>query len=307
MGTVNVDSVSTPSQLGQLFQAIWPKDLLSAKSAVALWVCVALSVPLWLIFIMSLIGPSDVWSALRNPDGLTIAQLGALGDSFAPLTCLFSGLAFAGVLMTLAAQKTEMTAMREQMRVDRINDLLLLLMGEFQRARADITLRRGSNRQVTGSDAVFELTQEIQKQLKLARARSPKEDPLISLRSAIRDLHNPMLRELSVSGSQYLSLVSSMVELIYSCPADDRKTYRPLVESFFSTQDFFLSHYYFLANKDPDFHKKVESIAFFESIGAIPALVLMDGGPYFLPSAYACPSDQWDKMVEAKNNQIKST
>jgi len=44
----------------------------------------------------------------------TIAQSGIFGDSFGPLTSLFSGLAFAGVIITILLQKEQLEEQRNE-------------------------------------------------------------------------------------------------------------------------------------------------------------------------------------------------
>ena len=50
---------------------------------------------------------------------MSIAQTGVFGDSFGILTSLFSGLAFAGLIITILMQKQELTLQREELSLTR--------------------------------------------------------------------------------------------------------------------------------------------------------------------------------------------
>lgn len=48
-----------------------------------------------------------------------VSKLGTFGDSFGVLTCLFSGLAFAGMIITLLMQKEELALQRKEFELNR--------------------------------------------------------------------------------------------------------------------------------------------------------------------------------------------
>ncbi len=51
---------------------------------------------------------------------LTIGQAGVFGDSFGIITSMFSGLAFAGMIITILLQREELGLQREELRETRL-------------------------------------------------------------------------------------------------------------------------------------------------------------------------------------------
>ncbi len=82
-------------------------DLFKKHKVVFLYVFVA-----WIIFYISIIFISDL--EFRFPPSLSLNSLGLFGDSFNILTSLFTGLAFAGVIVSVILQTQELKETREE-------------------------------------------------------------------------------------------------------------------------------------------------------------------------------------------------
>ena len=260
---------------------------------------VVLSVVLYGLAIVIVLGPSDVLHALTTENAVSVSDLGSFGDSFSVLTCLFSGLAFAGVLMSLTAQRAEMREMRVQMRLDRATQLLMLLMEKFIEVRREITVRTKAGAELRGDKAVSHLQMGLFEEFAQAKSSRPAdESPLELLREITRGGGvSSIVTSIHLQLGQYLRLIVAMIELLSDVPDEDRERFRVVSESVFSTHDFFLVHHWFLVTKDRDFLDKIERVKFFSPIGAILAMVLMKGGPYHSPEAYGSTADVWEKLA----------
>ena len=76
-----------------------------------LWICLGLA-----LFIVAMWGiPIPVWWLLGQPQGV-----GTFGDMFGVVNALFSGLAFAGIIVAIWMQKEELGLQRKEMKESRI-------------------------------------------------------------------------------------------------------------------------------------------------------------------------------------------
>lgn len=97
----------------------------------------------------------------------SVANAGALGDSFGWLNSVFSGLAFVGVIWTLIHQREELKESRESSRIDRFETTFFQLISMLRRNLEDIRVPRpdGGN-QIYGVDALSFYTKNSNDRLK---------------------------------------------------------------------------------------------------------------------------------------------
>ena len=69
-----------------------------------------------LVFLTYIGYGSLVWFSTPDFDVKSIEKLGVFGDSFGVLTSLFSGLAFAGMIVTILLQHNELKLQREELK-----------------------------------------------------------------------------------------------------------------------------------------------------------------------------------------------
>lgn len=70
----------------------------------------------------------------------TIEKAGVFGDSFGVITSLFSGLAFAGLIVTILLQRQELTESREIFKKQKFDDAFFRLLDFYQRNLNAITI-----------------------------------------------------------------------------------------------------------------------------------------------------------------------
>ncbi|EGA64943.1 putative phage abortive infection protein [Vibrio brasiliensis] len=109
---------------------------------------------------------------------LSINSSGVFGDSFGMLTSLFSGLAFAGLIITivmqrdelalqrqelnltreeLSGQKEEMKAQNATLKVQRFENTFFKMLDVLENCRNDITVKNPNDRNYHGRDAIKKL------------------------------------------------------------------------------------------------------------------------------------------------------
>ncbi len=104
------------------------------KRSFFLLFAVTASVIIYAVAIIYIISPVENFS---------IANIGAFGDSFGVLTSLFSGLAFAGLIITIVQQKEELSLQREELVLTR-NELAGQKV-EFSQQNQTLKLQRFEN------------------------------------------------------------------------------------------------------------------------------------------------------------------
>lgn len=85
-----------------------------------------------------------------------IGKAGALGDTFGALTSLFSGLAFAGLIITVLLQRQELKEAREIFQKQKFEDAFYRLLDFHLRNLSAIKIKTGDNSDdsITGVDAI---------------------------------------------------------------------------------------------------------------------------------------------------------
>ena len=99
----------------------------------------------WSLFLKAALLVTCIWAASAMVLVLTVddfSKSGTFGDSFGVLNTLFSGLAFAGIVMSIKMQNDEMREQRKELQKQKIaaqlyhrERMFLLLMDEFKKSR----------------------------------------------------------------------------------------------------------------------------------------------------------------------------
>ena len=99
----------------------------------------------WSLFLKAALLVTGLWAASAMVLALTVddfSRSGTFGDSFGVLNTLFSGLAFAGIVMSIKMQNDEMREQRKELQKQKIaaqlyhrERMFLLLMDEFKKSR----------------------------------------------------------------------------------------------------------------------------------------------------------------------------
>ncbi|MBL0662786.1 putative phage abortive infection protein [Aeromonas caviae] len=131
-----------------------------------------------LIFVcMIVIGYAALLIIITWPiSNYTIAQAGVFGDSFGIITSLFSGLAFAGMIITILLQKDELALQREELKATReelseqkiifktqnFNDSFFRLLDYHKQNLADLTIKnKEKNEVLKGIDGLAYLLDKL--------------------------------------------------------------------------------------------------------------------------------------------------
>jgi hypothetical protein len=258
---------------------------------------------MWGVAVIWLLDLRDVLSALSKPGRLRIEDVGALGDSFGVVTSLFSALAFAAIVLTLLYQREEMRDMRAQMKGDRLSLLFNDQVSRLRECRNNLSIDV-LGRSYVGSGAVFLAAGHVNEQVKKKSMRHGDTLPIDVVREVMRSLNDFELIQINNGLSDYVAIIKSSTELLFTIAPEDRAPLQMLFGSVLDTSDYIYLHYYFMANTDPPFHEQLAEVGFFEHIGPRVLLTMLNSGPYFHALAYGCGEDEFKIMVE-KSAEIK--
>ncbi|MGA4606140.1 putative phage abortive infection protein [Pseudoalteromonas maricaloris] len=200
---------------------------------------------------------------------LSISSSGVFGDSFGPLTSLFSGLAFAGLIITilmqrdelalqreelsltrkeLSGQKKEMQAQNETLKVQRFENTFFKMLEFLENCRNDIAL--SSNKR--GRDAIKDLYESFSS----AYLHTPVRDNIYSMKvgysmkdeckhlSGISKQYFNFYREYGDELGQYYRTLYNLLKLVDRATfIDDKSVYTNLVRAQLSRYELLLLFY----------------------------------------------------------------
>ena len=186
----------------------------------------------------------------------SIAQSGVFGDSFGLLTSLFSGLAFAGLIITILMQKEELALQRDE---------LLLTRKELSGQRKELAIQNTTMIHQNFENTFFRmlsLHNDIVKEMDLA-----KGGKIIKGRDVFKKLHEYLMsssigQKLYSSGlaeidtnymeyyigrqheiGHYFRNLYNIVKFVHESPVQNKKLYTNIVRAQLSSYELFFLFY----------------------------------------------------------------
>jgi hypothetical protein len=165
-----------------------------------------------------------------DTSSFSLTTAGSLGDSFGIVNSLFSGLAFAGVIVTILLQRQELTESREIFRIQRFEGSFYRLLELYRKNLEDIRIVDAENATTHhGIDALSVLGKRL-------NATMQQYIPLLDIEEG-RVLHETQLfidvQKILVRQARYLGTLRSLLELVErDLPSDEeRSPYRDILAS----------------------------------------------------------------------------
>lgn len=159
---------------------------------------------------------------------LSISHAGALGDTFGVTTSLFSGLAFAGIVITILHQRQELTESREIFRIQRFEGSFYRLLDLYRDNLASVRVTDGTEA-LEGIDALSYICKRLNVAMQnyLHLLKSEDQRPLYEVQLFIE------IQKLLIRQARYLGTLRSILELIQRDLKDDveREPYWEIVAS----------------------------------------------------------------------------
>ncbi|WFC42280.1 putative phage abortive infection protein [Pseudoxanthomonas sp. SE1] len=160
----------------------------------------------------------------------SIAKAGTFGDSFGIVTSLFSGLAFAGVILTLILQRQELTESREIFRTQRFEGSFYRLLELYRRNLEDIRIVESTTDvQYVGVHALSFICKKLNSTMqKYNRFLESEEDRMVYEVQLFIEVQKLLRRQ-----ARYLGTLQNLLELIERDlnTEDDRAPYLEIIAS----------------------------------------------------------------------------
>lgn len=185
---------------------------LAAADAASLWRTAKRA--LWLLPFVLVV--SLFWYFFKNPTQLgmpkSLGNRGLFGDSFGVLNSLYSGLGFAGLLITIALQQRQLRNQEREIRIQRhteevhrFEEKLFRLIDLYERTLSEVQVTRDRVR-IQGRDVLQKSTENALKQVRIAKVNSvPHEVQRRYRRGALRDRDRDVLDYLFLQNFRILA------------------------------------------------------------------------------------------------------
>lgn len=193
--------------------------------------------------------PIDVWS---------VDKAGVFGDSFGVITCLFTALAFLGVVISLETQRSYSRQQQINTEKQDFENNFFQMLSHLNELTKDIDFALKENRLVTifyGRSAIDELTNIFKNYYRLEEfssnslvARDEKE--------IIESCYNDFWREFGDKLGHYFRWLYNTYSYVNSKDNIDRFFYAKLISAQLSNQELFLIYYNSMFSRG----KKFESL-----------------------------------------------
>lgn len=203
-------------------------------------------------------------------ENYTIANAGVFGDSFGVITSLFSALAFAGVLFTIAIQREELNLQKkeaaeskDELIKQRFENSFFQMLNMYNQILSEITFidtRAQGHVAPKGRYALKKMKEEV---ISAFKARQVKNG------SGIEQINKGFEQFYETKGiqlSHYFRFLNGIFDLIYQSKIDEKKFYVNLIKSQLSDQELFLMYYYALSDYSGDFKKYLSEFKLMENM-----------------------------------------
>jgi len=141
----------------------------------------------------------------------SIAKAGTFGDSFGVITSFFSGLAFAGIILTIILQRQELTESREIFRIQRFEGSFYRLLDLYRKNLEDIRIAdKTENISYKGIDALSYTCKKINESMqKYARFLEVEDGRMIYEVQLFIEVQKLLHKQ-----ARYLGTLQNLLELI---------------------------------------------------------------------------------------------
>ncbi len=190
-------------------------------------------------------------------DELSINKSGVFGDSYGLLTSLFSGLAFAGLIITIVMQKEELKLQREELsltrdelsgqkeelrvqnetlRQQKFENTFFQMLSLHNEILKSIDIRVNANTEFTGRDAFEEFHRKFRK---LEPVRTLENGELGPINAAYLQFYTNIQNEIG----HYFRNMYNIIKFVHKSSVADKKLYTNLLRAQLSAFELFFIFY----------------------------------------------------------------
>lgn len=214
------------------------KSLNSELKTMSIWKPFALVIGLFIVYGGVIL--YSIWPIDSN----TIGQAGAFGDSFGVLTSLFSGLAFAGLIVTIWQQKTDLDLTRSEIKNQHFENVLFKMIEIHNTIVSDMDLRKKNGGEQNKNNIIAsgrDCFSVIYKKLDEVYDRNKKDnnDSLEYVNAVYKNFSNQYSQDLG----HYFRYLYNIFKFIDESNADDKKLYTNIVRAQLSDYELLLLFY----------------------------------------------------------------
>lgn len=177
-------------------------------------------------------------------DSKTIGQAGVFGDSFGVLTSLFSGLAFAGLIITIWQQKTDLDLTRTEIKNQHFENVLFKMIEIHNTIVSDMDLRKKkedeqstSNVVASGRDCFSVIYKKLNKVYE--NNRKDNNDTIDYVNAVYENFSDQYSQDLG----HYFRYLYNIFKFIDESSAEDKKLYTNIVRAQLSDYELLLLFY----------------------------------------------------------------
>jgi len=231
-----------------------------------------------------------------------LPERGSFGDMFGAVNALFSGLAFAGVIIAILLQKNELSLQRKELELTRgelkgqrsemalqnktllkqsFENTFFQLLGLQQEIINSIDLRAGGGRVTNGRDCIKVFYQRLGQKYK-ALQNTNDNNELELIKQAYLEFYGENQSEIG----HYFRSLYHIIKLIDQSDVDNKRLYTNLVRAQLSSYELTLLFYNCISDLGLDkFKPLIEKYALFKNLSG-SLLIRADHRELYLPNAY---------------------
>ncbi|GFD87120.1 hypothetical protein KUL150_31790 [Alteromonas sp. KUL150] len=170
------------------------KNLLKISAVIASVILGYFVILVWISF------PIEEWS---------IANAALLGDSFGIVNSLFSGLAFAGLIVTILIQREELKETREIFKSQKFEDAFYRLLDVYNRNLNDITIKSDKKTLAGVAGLSFQLNKLQESMQCYSSFLNQRDEELVYRYELIQNINSILTPQ-----SRYLGTIESILNLV---------------------------------------------------------------------------------------------
>jgi hypothetical protein len=222
---------------------------------------------------------------------ISLGQSGLFGDTFGALTSLFSGLAFAGLLVTIWQQKEDLSLTRKEIRDQHFENVLFRMLEMHNCIVTDLDLRKKADVNGGGAGSVIAAGRDCF-QLFFDRFKKAYEGNIqanITSKEYCNDVYEAFFQKHQSDLGHYFRYLYNIFKFIKESDVDNKKTYTSIVRAQLSDNELLLLFYNSLSKNGVEKFKPL--IEEYQLMDNLPVIHLLDKShtSLFNSSAYNLP------------------
>jgi len=209
-------------------------------------------------------------------DEVSLGQSGLFGDTFGALTSLFSGLAFAGLLVTIWQQKEDLSLTRKEIKDQHFENVLFRMLEMHNCIVTDLDLRKKADVSGDGAGLVIAVGRDCFQLFFDRFKKAYKDNKRTNKKSKeyCNEVYEAFFEKHQSDLGHYFRYLYNIFKFIKESDVDNKKSYTSIVRAQLSDNELLLLFYNCLSkNGEEKFKPLVEE---FQLLDNLPTVQLLD-------------------------------